>query len=235
MIPKIIHGTWRNLSDMPQAWLENIETTKINNPDWKYRFYSNDDCMDFIKDFYGNGMLKIYRKIDPFYGAARADLFRYLVLYKYGGVYLDIKSRIDRSLELQEDDQFLLSFWNQNKYPGAGFPGATFWTGFLKETGEFQQWCIICAPRHKYLELVIEKVLANIQSGMECQGLFGVLSLTGPIVYSETIQKNYNENICRLVDFEEDLGIVYNPHGRYAHHNFCSDGHYSQSNRKVLC
>ena len=35
-------------------------------------------------------MLNIYNSIDESYGPCRADLFRYLILYDKGGIYLDI-------------------------------------------------------------------------------------------------------------------------------------------------
>ena len=52
---------------------------------------------NYIRREYGESILSCYLRIDPVYGAARADLFRYLLLYRTGGVYLDIKSAARRS------------------------------------------------------------------------------------------------------------------------------------------
>ncbi len=35
----------------------------------------------------------------PRYGVVLADIFRYLVIYNEGGVYLDIKSTVNRPLD----------------------------------------------------------------------------------------------------------------------------------------
>ena len=46
--------------------------------------------------------MQFYERINPNYGAAKADIFRVLVLHKYGGVYFDIKSKVDNLDELFE-------------------------------------------------------------------------------------------------------------------------------------
>ncbi|MCA3362157.1 MAG: hypothetical protein INF74_09420, partial [Roseomonas sp.] len=61
------------------------------NPDWEYRLYEDADCERFIRENYDAETFKLFRSIHPDYGAARADFFRYLLLYRLGGVYLDIK------------------------------------------------------------------------------------------------------------------------------------------------
>ena len=44
---------------------------------------------DFIKNNYPVDVLEAFNKLIP--GAYKADLWRYCVLYKLGGIYLDIK------------------------------------------------------------------------------------------------------------------------------------------------
>ncbi|RYF20514.1 MAG: hypothetical protein EOO77_07875 [Oxalobacteraceae bacterium] len=73
--------------------------------------FDDGEIRRFIDDEYGADILANFDCIRREYGAARADLFRYLLIYKRGGVYLDIKSGFERSLDevLQPDDQMLLS------------------------------------------------------------------------------------------------------------------------------
>ena len=47
------------------------------------------DCREFIKNEYPPDVLMAYDRLIP--TAFKADLWRYCVLYKYGGVYLDVK------------------------------------------------------------------------------------------------------------------------------------------------
>ena len=105
-------------------------------------------------------------------------MFRYLLLYKVGGVYLDIKSTATRPLDavLLPQDQFLLSEWNNDN------DGYDVWGKHYELRGfggrEFQQWYIAASPGHPFLRSVIDNVLANIDTyipGLHGTGKPGVL------------------------------------------------------------
>lgn len=209
MIPKTFHQTYSKYADLPEELQENIHRIRQKNPGWSHQFYSNEDCKEFIFEEYGADVLSSYEMINPLYRAARADLFRYLLVYKTGGCYIDIKSTVTQDLtsSLSESDQFILSKW-RNK-PGEKFEG---W-GIYEDEGidEYQQWHIIAMPGHPYLAAVIEEVLKNIRSynPFSCGvGALGVLRMTGPIVYTKAIQRAFDPSLHREVDIES-LGIEY--------------------------
>ena len=85
-IPKIIHLTHFNRSIIPRKVWNNF---KIFAKDYKLKYYSNQSCIRFISQNYSKEKADIFRKLST--GAHKADLFRYCVLYKLGGIYLDIK------------------------------------------------------------------------------------------------------------------------------------------------
>ena len=94
---------------------------------------------------------------------AKADLFRYLLIYAAGGVYLDLKSSIRDSLTrtLQPSDRYLLSHWRNRS--GEEFEGWGLWDELRDfENGEFQQWHIVAVRGHPFLRAVLEKVLSNL-------------------------------------------------------------------------
>lgn len=64
-----------------------VDTWKEHNPEYTYKFYDDDMCDQFMKEFDVRAW-KAYRRIIP--GAFKADLWRYCILYKYGGVYVDV-------------------------------------------------------------------------------------------------------------------------------------------------
>lgn len=113
VIPRIIHQTYPTLA-MPEVLRANIDRLKALNPDWEHRFYDDAAIERFIAAEYGSAMLSLYRTINPAYGAARADLFRYLAVYRLGGVYLDIKSRFRGPIDgyIDRGDQFVVSQWS---------------------------------------------------------------------------------------------------------------------------
>jgi mannosyltransferase OCH1-like enzyme len=89
-IEKNIFQTWRT-KDIPQEFKYITEYLKLQNPEYNYYLYDDDDIDNFIKTYYPKYWTS-YKMLAPEYGAARADFFRYMVIYHYGGVYLDIKS-----------------------------------------------------------------------------------------------------------------------------------------------
>lgn len=117
-IPKILHQTFHG-KILPQAIQENIKKIRATNPEWEYRFYDNEDIVVFIQNNYDPYMVDYFNRINPKYGAAKADLFRYLLMYKCGGVYIDIKSSLRKPLDdvLKENDRYLLSGWKDKETP----------------------------------------------------------------------------------------------------------------------
>lgn len=189
-IPKVVHQTYPT-RDLPEVLRNGLDRWMAENPSWAFRLYSSDEREAFIRDAYGEEILETYRKIRPEYGAARADLFRYLLIYRLGGVYLDIKSRFTVPIDdvIRGDEGFIVSQWRNDQ--GSEHAGI----GLLPELadipgGEFQQWHVIACPGHPFLRAVIIAVLANIDSyspWFTNVGRIGVLRLTGPIVYTRAI------------------------------------------------
>jgi mannosyltransferase OCH1-like enzyme len=65
-----------------------ITQLKNLNPEYKYYYFNARQCREFIKKEFPD-VLEYYDLLLP--GAYKADLWRYCVLYKYGGFYLDIR------------------------------------------------------------------------------------------------------------------------------------------------
>lgn len=235
-IPKNIYQTYSNWAHMKPEWQENARRIKQINPSWNYHFYSDSDIERFILTEYNEQILAIYQKINPRIGPARADLFRYLLMYKKGGVYLDIKSTITRPLEqgLMPDDCFILSHWseipNQEKEL-AQFP-----------LGEYIQWAIISAPGHPFLKAVIDNVLGNLSvysPWLHGVGKRAALRITGPFAYTFAIEAIKERHPYRYVRQPENIGIHYslytlnNPSENIMAHEKAFPSHYSQ-NRELL-
>jgi len=207
-IPKFIYQFYFGQgNNMPLELQQNIENIKAMNPNWTHVLFRDGDIEKFIEKYYGKSMLSIYNMINPNYGASRADFFRYLLMYKKGGVYLDIKSttRVNLDNTISVNDKYILSHWGKYiQYHGK----------LLNlQRGEFQQWHIITIPGHEFLREVIKQVIYNIfnYDTLHGVGRFGVLQLTGPITYTKTILNcinNGNTNY-RLVKSNEDIGLRY--------------------------
>ncbi|MBB5753990.1 glycosyltransferase [Prosthecomicrobium pneumaticum] len=93
-IPRIIHQTWRDRRipeglGYPKSWID-------SNPDWTYRFWTDEDLLAFFRTERPD-LLDLYLAYPK--GVQRADLARYCLLERYGGLYADIDTRCVGSLE----------------------------------------------------------------------------------------------------------------------------------------
>ena len=67
-----------------KAWVSKWRET---NPDWMYMFWTDASSREFVAKYY-QPLLKTYDDLQL--GVQKADMFRYIVLYAFGGVYADI-------------------------------------------------------------------------------------------------------------------------------------------------
>ena len=95
-----VHAVGATLGDdlknagLPPKMYECVVSNLIHNRvgvDCVYYLYNDADCRAFIQSAFPPDVVAAYDRLIP--TAFKADLWRYCVLYKYGGVYLDIKYR----------------------------------------------------------------------------------------------------------------------------------------------
>ena len=234
VIPKIIHQIF--LSGAPPAVLgSNVERLKDMNPGWEHRLYDCASALDAVRGFYGDDMARIVEKINPAYGAARADLLRHLLIHAWGGVYLDIKSTFVQPIDrvLREDDGYLLCQWHNG--PGeseAGFglhPDLRHIPG-----GEYQTFHVIAEPGHAFSKAAIERISRNVvrYKPWNSVGRMGVLRTTGPIAYTLAVHPIVRHHPHRCASAEE-LGLKWSLAGGYAHSDVFTT-HYSQLSSPVV-
>lgn len=205
-IPKLLHITHSSFKDVHPLFKKNIEIIKKNHSDWKVHFYSDNDILEFINKNYSKKIFESYISINSLYGPARSDFFRYLLMFKIGGVYLDIKSTPIKNLNdiILPNDKYLLSYWGKSHLGWGENP-------LLNGKRAFQQWFIISVPNHPFLSLVISNVVNNIEKyKIETHGVGknGVLNVTGPVVYTKSILKLIDFHDYRLFD-SENSGLKY--------------------------
>lgn len=218
-ITKCIHHIYHSVH-LPEAMLENIESLRRTNPDYEYKLWTFQMLEEFILENYGEKILAIYHKITPEYFAAKSDLCRYLLIYKLGGVYLDVKSNIDKPLAevIHPQDTCLLSHWDN--LPGQEHEGWTTQHPGLEASprGEYVQWYLAYSAGHPLLREIILEVLQRIDNYnpfVRSVGRGGVLSTTGPIPYSVAILQHFEayRSWIRVVELP-DLGFVYSIYDR---------------------
>jgi len=150
LIPKIVHQTWfesvtrdkyPNFSRLVESWKQT---------GWNYSFYNDDDAATFLSVHFPPEVKQAYDALIP--GAFKADLFRYCVLFIYGGVYADVDVLLESKLDMVIDDDvgFMVPLDTPGKETGHQM---CLWNGFIAS-----------APGHPFLAAVIETVVNNIRN-----------------------------------------------------------------------
>jgi mannosyltransferase OCH1-like enzyme len=86
MIPLVLHQTWKT-HEVPAPAEALRQGWRRHNPEFAYRFYDDAACRAVVAEAFGH-WLDHYDRL-PF-GVMRADVFRYAVIFRQGGVYADI-------------------------------------------------------------------------------------------------------------------------------------------------
>lgn len=95
-IPRIIHQTYTNNLSIPLKWQQASNSCRTLHSNYQYKFWSDDEGRRLIKKEFPF-LLSIFDSYP--YDIQRADVIRLVVLYVYGGIYLDFDIICLKSLE----------------------------------------------------------------------------------------------------------------------------------------
>lgn len=81
-----------------------VRTTRIPNSDWEERVFNDEAMLEFMRQHFPPYLATAYERLHDGNGPARADIWRYAVLYKYGGVYVDSDSGFEGPMKNFENN-----------------------------------------------------------------------------------------------------------------------------------
>jgi mannosyltransferase OCH1-like enzyme len=148
----------------------NIASLKATYPQASHQIYYNEEIMDLISENFPSDVLDAYRALKPF--AFKADLARYCLLFKFGGLYSDLSYLHVGQIAL-ENDQKIAVFRDIPNHPSWSVSNA-----------------VICSKAgHNVLQRAIEKIVA-----FHKQGFTGIHSLevTGPYMFGRVLAESSN-------------------------------------------
>jgi mannosyltransferase OCH1-like enzyme/glycosyltransferase involved in cell wall biosynthesis len=93
-IPRLLHLIWVGSDKAPEFMRANVEGWARLMPNWNIRIWTNSDINN--NEFPENAVELINKAVK---GAQKADIMRYFIIEKYGGVYMDIDVVPNKSLE----------------------------------------------------------------------------------------------------------------------------------------
>lgn len=191
MIPPFIHQTFIG-SVLPfeigKVISSNRQVCKHSNPSLNpaFLFYDDLKCDAVIRKF-GDRVYNAYCHINPHLGAMKSDFFRYCVLFLYGGVYMDIKTKLlfNPFVLFDANKEICVLDIKRNNLESWRHSNPTY-----------EQWLLIFCPRHPYLHEMIMHMVSCIESKLIPPGLEiastkkKILHITGPDGFTKVID-NY--------------------------------------------
>ncbi len=179
-IPKILIQTWKT-KRLPPDLKKWSESWKRINPDFTYLFFDDRDCFKFVFNYYPQ-YLDLYESLTSI---EKADLFRYLALHKYGGVYIDMDTSCFKPLDP------LISLLSTSLITGIEY----------HEPLQYLQWFIACPKDCKVMiELADEinrRTWFRFFKSLKLTPNELVYYTTGPVMYTQVI-RNTKEQVSVL-------------------------------------
>lgn len=218
MIPKNIYQTFYAGYKLPDVIDNRVAAMRARNPNWNYTRFDDEGVEAFMRAYSWPELLKQYRRLTT--PITRIDVFKYLLIYRLGGVYLDIKSTALMAFDnvFYPHDHYILTGWCDPASPDCF------------NAREYMQWCIMAEPYHPYLRAVLDAITVNIDqyNVKRCGvGKPAVLALTGPYVYTDTIRSIETQHPHRHALYMTDLRLRYTVLDHAQSHERLFHNHYT--------
>ena len=116
IIPLNFYTCWHT-KKLPPLMQQNYNYLVESNPKINFHLYDENDCRNFISDNFEIEVLNAYNSLIPC--SYKSDLWRFCVLYKKGGIYMDIKYKCVNNfkfIELTEEEHFVRDRGNELVY-----------------------------------------------------------------------------------------------------------------------
>ena len=101
---KIIHQTWKT-SCIPEMYEHAVNSWKLHHPDWEHILWTDQDIYDFVKTSFPE-YLKLFERYSE--QIQRVDIVRYMLLYKFGGIYVDLDVACNQNVSFFLDYEVVL-------------------------------------------------------------------------------------------------------------------------------
>ena len=224
-IPRVIYQTWES-KDLPEVMQRVQKIVRDANPTFEIKLFDTNERREFIKNNFPAEIVYAYDTLIP--GAFQADLWRYCILYMYGGVYLDISWYPDPGCSFE-------TFINKERY-------CKDWpSNFSNGRGVINGFMMVYAG-NPYLKEAIRCIYKNCVS--KSYDVRNQLYVTGPGVLSEIVPPNLEftwyyspDSIIRSIEDNRTI-ISSSPECRawmteYYKNNSKEHYHYAFLNRRV--
>jgi len=198
-VPLVIYQSWKS-HEVPKEMRDNILRLLETNPEFDYYLYSDEECAAFIADNYDKDVLAAFHALKP--GAFKSDLWRYCILYKLGGVYLDIKYYSTVPLINIIDENQTIFVRDADSYL------------FQAISGDFSfQKCfsnafMVSPPRNEIFKRCIDDIVKSYKQRSYNRN---ILDVTGPCMLGRIIEEEYTSEYYKNSKFTYTSSFIHGP------------------------
>ena len=180
-IPRLVFLTWITEKGMPKKMHQNLMKWDSVNPDFSRRFFDDKQQSAWVKENYPDAWPAFSAMKLP---AGRADLFRYCLMHKYGGVWsdVDIVPRIPLSKFLNANASLVVVHDG-----GMGSPHIYLYNAFMAAT-----------PGHPIMRRAIDIVIEHYNKRLRKRAV----DCTGPGVLWRAVNDVQKTKPISFVGFE---------------------------------
>jgi mannosyltransferase OCH1-like enzyme len=171
-IPRIIHQVWLG-GELPQEYRRFTESWQRFHPDWKYILWLDKDAEEFPmqnREFFeaSNSL------------GQKSDIFRYEILRKYGGLYVDTDFECLKPF----DDLMYLDFFTSSGYV---------------DKVELYIGLIACIPNHP----IVTRMVDEMKGVHEGNNIWDIFKTTGSWRFTDIFFEVVNEDTDWVVAFPQ--------------------------------
>ena len=192
MVPKKLHFTYKK-SELPEKYQANLAKWSDLCPEWELYYYTDEDVQAYFDcEFpeYSEDLQKIS------VGAMLADVFRYAVLYKEGGLYSDIDTIPLKSIpdEWLKFDAVIGYEYQPDRFPE-----------LLSKQWKYEpiycQWTFLASPGNPLFKEALDRSFRKLRAAnFEPKKRIDILHLSGPLLFTSVVNDFQNASNHLILD-----------------------------------
>jgi len=194
LIPNCVYQTWET-NYFGKSHAKSIIKFRELNPDLSFFLYNKEKRDQYMQNNWGSHEIsKIY--FNSLMGPMKADIFRYCILYDYGGYYFDIAKgcKVPLSSLHENHHEAVLTYEDNFCFIP---PDHKKLFNLKRPFNYFLQWGLAFSKNNKILNLLIDNICENYpyyKSKTFENPKLAILNFTGPGMYTKVIREYLKEN-----------------------------------------
>ena len=194
-VPRIIHQIWwQGESQIPpkyQHYRDVVDQFLEANAQYQYMFWDESSCIDVVRELFPSA-LWLFGDASPAKLVEKCDMARLAILFKYGGVYLDLDYLINPNFDT------LVQRYDTTPTHHR--------TSFLQETFGVTNCIIFSTPANPVMEMLFDECVHRFRHpplvAMLTRDL-KTMDTTGPYMVSKAMHlQKFRDNVKNIPEYE---------------------------------